>query len=118
MAGRPAITVLVLVLVLAGCGGGTRAPGPVEAPAIATGLVLRSGGRFQAEAAAAAMLRPDESSWEYGRNDPRLNVGWSPPPFAGQFATMRTNDWLYTSNGRPREFSRTHIQTFTERAAR
>jgi hypothetical protein len=110
--------VAALLLVLAGCSTAARTPRAPAAPGIATGLVLRSGGHFGNEAAQDDMLRVDEQSWEYSRNDPRLNVGWSPPAFADQYATVRTNDWLSTSNGRPNEFSRTHIQTLTERAAR
>ena len=107
-----------LLLALAGCSSAARTSQAPEAPGIATGLVLRSGGHFGNEAAQADMLRVDEQAWEYGRNDPRLNAGWSPPAFANQYATVRTHDWLYTTNGRPNEFSRTYIQTFTERTAR
>ena len=107
------------LLALAGCKSAAP-PEAVLAPdrAVTSSLVLRSGGHFGSEAEAAAMQRPDEQAWEYGRNDERLNVGWTPPAFAQQYATVRTSDWLYTSNGRPLEYSATYIRTFTERAAR
>ena len=103
---------------LAGCSAAPTAPQARALPGIAPTLVLRGGGAFGDDAARAAMQQSDEQSWEYSRNDERLNVGWTPPVFAHQFATIRETDWLYTSNGRPLEFSKTYIQSVTERAAR
>jgi hypothetical protein len=102
----------VLLLALAGCGA---AQPPHAAVEIAPALVLRSGGPTADEAARDAMQQADEQAWEYGRNDPGLNVGGGPPDTAVRYATIRVTERLSSSNGRPNEFSATYIRAVTER---
>jgi hypothetical protein len=57
-------------------------------------------------------------TWEYGRNDARLNAGRPPIQHWAEWAEIRNRDNTRTTNGRPREFSTTFVRTYSLRQTR
>lgn len=83
----------------------------------------RAGSRLQAEPASASLvfaMRDDTSSDplipgegpEFNRNDDRLGASAQPGFGNPGFMQIRSRDYLYTSNGRPRDYSTTYISSF------
>ena len=103
---------VLLPAVLAGCASPTVRPAPVQPPTAvySASLVLPAPSYGGQEATARSR------SWEYGRNDRFVSYEAIPPAYRERaWVRIRTRDRIRTSNGRPREFSRTEIDAVTLR---
>ncbi len=106
---RHVAVVLVLGLVL-GCWGCQTSP---QAPLsyVSASLVMPGPGLHRSASAMGLPMPGDPSAREYGRNDEMLNSGVTPLAGQTEWTEIRTRDSTRTSNGLPREYSRTLVRT-------
>jgi hypothetical protein len=118
---RPELAVLALLSLVAwigGCASSSRSrTEPVavrhdsQESTLSAGLVFAS-----PETSELAMATEDSglSGWEFGRNDDRMGIPPSSTFGNPGYLRVRTRDYLYTSNGRPRDFSTSMTTTIQQ----